>query len=394
MEYAYLNHDIVRWARERSGFSTSELAGQLNVPHERMQQWERGNEFPSFGIAQDLAKLLKVPFGYLFLSNPPNDDPPIPDLRTTDGGKRRPSPVFIELLNDVLVKHDWYVDHIKELGARRLAFVGKYSIETPIPQLMSDMKDAIDPQRLRQSANSWSDYLRLLVQSAEALNILVMRAGVVRGNPNLPLAVTEFRGFAISDKFAPLIFINSRDAQAAQIFTFAHELAHIWIGQTGISDTDPARPTNPKTPLAAVESYCNQAAAEFLVPAVEFEATWRRTPGEPAVKAERLARIFKVSVPVILRRAYERGEIKRSAFFELLRGHQEKIEELEQKKAAEESESSGGNFYNTFFARNSQRLTESIISSFKRGTLTSLEASRLLNVRIPTISKLADRITG
>src|SRR5699024_3916533 len=102
--------------------------------------------------------------------------------------------------------------------------------------------------------------------------IWVMRNGVVGNNTHRPLSVQQFRGFAISDPVVPLIFINGKDAKAAQIFTFAHELAHIWLGSTGISnvligETDYGV-------HSALERKCNKIAAEFLVPEAGFAAQW------------------------------------------------------------------------------------------------------------------------
>lgn len=392
MELAYINGEVLRWAQERSGLTKAKLAEDLGVPRQLLAHWEAGIEFPAFGRAQKLANALRIPFGYLFLSNPPTQTPPIPDLRTVDGERRPPSPEFADLLNDVLVKHDWYLEYLKKVGSRPVPFVGKYSVSDQMSQVVADVRRVIDPEELRRHAASLSEYIRLLAERAESVDILVMRGGVVRGNPNRGLSVEEFRGFALSDRLAPLIFINAKDAQAAQVFTLAHELIHLWIGQSGISNPNSESPDQDRR-QASVEQFCNRAAAELLVPSQEFESVWRTLSGDSEAKVDHLAKKFKVSVPVILRRALDGAEISRPAFFSLLRVHQDKVRELERRRQQNgEESSSGGNFYNTFFVRNSRKFSRAVTADVRSGGLSTLEAARMLNVRTSIIPKIAERI--
>lgn len=390
MEHAYVNRKVVRWARERRGVSRDALAEKLKVSVEQVSQWEAGPQYPPFGKAQDLASALEIPFGYLFLTTPPIEKPAIPDLRRASPNRQPPSPEFIDLLNDIVVKHDWYVEYAKENGARHLPFVGSKSVNSPVLSTVSNIRSVIGPEEQRKNAKSVSDYLRLLALSAEESGILVMRSGVVRGNPHRRLSVTEFRGFAISDGIAPLIFINSRDAVAAQIFTLAHELAHVWLGASGISNPEMVREHPARVPEEVIEQYCNDVAAELLVPRQEFESAWNSTTGNNDGKSQYLSRIFRVSIPVILRRAQELNHLHQAEFFRLWNLHKERTKAQEENR--EEDESSGGNFYNTFFARNSHRLTQAVVMLARTGKMGTLEAARLLNVRTATIPKIAERL--
>ena len=85
----------------------------------------------------------------------------------------------------------------------------------------------------------------------------------------------EFRGFALTDQYAPLIFVNGKDAKAAQMFTLAHELAHIWLGESGLSGFERLIPGSTQ-----VEEWCNRAASEFLLPSSELRNRWNQAENQ------------------------------------------------------------------------------------------------------------------
>ena len=270
----------------------------------KAEEWEEGASRPSFRQASRWADVTHVPFAYLFLSKPPEGAPSIPDLRTIAGSaSQAESADFIDALTSVEFKMDWYRDYRVSRGAEKLPFVGRFLTRSqPTPDVVA--KDMRQVLRLsaddRRTARNWDEYLRLLVTRAEEAGIWVMRSGVVGNNTHRPLSVDVFRGFAISDPVVPLVFINVRDARAAQIFTLAHELAHLWIGETGISD--PFAENLAPAASGGVEALCNATAAELLVPRDEFEREWR--PRDELVEnASRLSTHFRVSRIVIAIRA-------------------------------------------------------------------------------------------
>jgi Zn-dependent peptidase ImmA (M78 family)/DNA-binding XRE family transcriptional regulator len=388
VDEAYISNAVLRWARERSGATEAQLADALKVKPEQIQAWEKGETFPPFGKAQELAKRLYVPFGYLFLSEPPDEKPPIPDLRTLDpNSPQKPSPGFLDLLNDVLVKQLWYREHQKEIGEAPLPFVGRWRRSDGVQRVAEDIRNKLRVANLRSDAGSFADFLRLIVRSAEDLGVLVMRSGIVGGNTRRKLSVEEFRGFAVSDELAPLVFINSRDPLVAQIFTFAHEIAHIWIGESAISNIDPWE--LPKSQRNGIEQFCDSVAAETLVPATEFVRQWR---GADEGQLQALATHFRVSSMVIIRRAFELDRITSSLFYRLLA--EEKERQAARALAAASKKSGGGSFYNTLPSRNSARLTNSVLESLQSGRVPYLEAARLLGVKAFTLTTLLEGHRG
>ncbi|WP_263596289.1 XRE family transcriptional regulator [Pandoraea terrae] len=246
----------------RAGLSQHALAQGLATRADQVIAWESGEGQPTFRQAQKLASLTHVPFGFLFLADPPEETLPLPDLRTVGGSEpHSPSIDLLDTVRDVLRKQAWYLEYLKDQERTNLPFVGRFSKRATAKAVAADLRETMNTQ-------DGDEFFRNLVASAERIGILIMRSGIVGANTRRKLDVSEFRGFAISDPAAPVVFINSADAPAARLFTLAHELAHIWIGSSGISDvsTDNRR---------SEEVFCNAVAGEFLAPEMEFRNAWR-----------------------------------------------------------------------------------------------------------------------
>jgi len=308
MTEAFVTPELVTWARQREGLSAEKAAHRIKVKPDRFESWEKGVARPSLRQAQTLAQAFNIPFGYLFLSAAPVEELLLPDLRTiANRPPGHPSPELTDLLHDVLRKQEWYREHQKDEGAQPLPFIGRYSIAGHPEQIAADIRETLGiNDRLRSRATTWEDFLRLLVRQAEDAGVLVLRSGVVGNNTHRKLDVAEFRGFAITDDLAPLVFINAQDWKAAQIFTFAHELAHLWIGESGISNLDYGKRSSEQQ--NRIDRLCDQVAAETLVPNEDFLSQWR-DGNIVEENLQILARRYMVSQFVVLRRAYDNGKL-------------------------------------------------------------------------------------
>lgn len=374
---AYITSEVLTWAIDRSGTSYARLEKSLGVSQNEITQWAHGVVYPPFSKAVELANILHIPFGYLFLDTPPSVEIPLPDLRTLPNLElREPSVDFLELLYLVLLKQEWYREYAVEHGAEKLHFVSSYTINDSPKRVASNIRETLAINNgLRKAAHTWSDYLALLSTAAESVGILVMRSGIVGNDTTRSLSVKEFQGFAITDEIAPLVFVNAHDYKSAQIFTLAHELAHIWVGKSGISNPDE---TDVVEEQSKVEAFCNDVAAEILVPESEFLNEWEELKRKPIGY---LARRFWVSSFVILRRAYELDKINRSNFFTLLERERANLKSLQ---------STGGNYFKNLPARHSSRFTEALIDDVRRGGTMFRDAAELLSMKVPTLVKFME----
>ncbi|ANT65112.1 hypothetical protein Ptc2401_01342 [Prosthecochloris sp. CIB 2401] len=169
---------------------------------------------------------------------------------------------------------------------------------------------------------------------------------------------------------APLVFLNAADSKAAQMFTLAHELAHVWVGISGLSDPDAGR-----IPALDLERWCNKVAAELLIPVADLrEVHDAALPVQEEM--QRLARVFKVSTLVVLRRLFDSGLIDHSTLVRCYRDEVASINALERDKKAD-----GGDYYRTLGVRASRRFSRAIVASTMEGHTLFRDAFRLLGMR-------------
>lgn len=362
-----VNPELLDWAMERAGVNTDALAGKFP----KLREWLAGELAPTLKQLEGFANATHTAIGLLFLPQPPEEPLPIPDFRTLPEARlSRPSANLLDTIYLCQQRQAWYRDHQHLYGAQPLAFVGSASVTDAVADVAAGIArtigfDAAERGRL----SNWSEALRQLISQIEEAGVLVMISGVVGSNTHRSLQVEEFRGFALADALAPLVFINGKDSKAAQMFTLAHELAHLWLGESGISDA-----AAPAQPDEAIERWCNSVAAELLVPLEQLRQVHQPVnPLQEEILC--LARRFKVSSLVIIRRLFDLGALDEATQWRVYR------EELERIKTLATREGSGGDFYNSLGARVSKRFASAVVGSTLEGQTPFTDAFRMLGIK-------------
>ena len=386
MAEALITPDVLIWARERANYTIDMLSDKLHTKVEKLKAWENGELKPTFKQAQILAQKLHIPFGYLFLTQPPQENLPLPDLRTVgDKEPEKISPNFRDLLNDIKQKQEWYRDYAIESEEEAFKYLGKFTLQDEVEVVAHSISNALGiSSRERKKCTKRADYLKLLTHKIEALGVLVMRNSIVGSNTHRKLRVEEFRGFAISDSYAPLIFLNSSDANSAKIFTLIHELAHLWIDQSGISSVELV-----EVHINQTEIFCNAVSAEVLVPQNIFLELWDAFEYfENNIMST--ANYFKVSTFVTARRAFDIGLIDKVTFFDYYKRESEHFEENRQYENRERT--AGGNYYDTARTRLGNRFSEAVVISTLEGKTLYRDAGELLNVNPSKLTAFAKNL--
>jgi Zn-dependent peptidase ImmA (M78 family) len=172
--------------------------------------------------------------------------------------------------------------------------------------------------------------------------------------------------------------LNGADGKAAQMFTLAHELAHVWFGSSAAFDLRGMQPASDRTEIA-----CDRVAAEFLVPTSELRQLWPMI-SNISDRFQRAARQFKVSDIVAARRALDLELITKRQFFNF----------YEEYRAADRPAKgqSGGDFYLTQNRRLGLRFAEAVVHAVLESKLLYREAYRLTGLYGSTFQRYAESI--
>ena len=372
--------ELLRWARERSGLARDDLTTKFR----KLSEWEDGETRPTLKQVEAFARAVHVPVGYLFLAEPPEESVPIPDFRTiADRPVTRPSPNLLDTIYICQERQSWYRDFARVAQQTELGYVGTATVDTPPESVAARIRETLGfDLAARRVCPTWSEALRLFIRQADDAGVLVMVSGVVMSNTHRRLDPAEFRGFALSDPLAPLVFVNGADTKAAQMFTLAHELAHLWLGDSALSNIEAA----PTPGFRREEVWCNSVAAELLVPIAALRAELRRDESLPHV-LPRLARGFKVSNLVILRRLLDAEWLDRARFDAAWAEETARLRRLAQRG------SDGGDFYRTTLSRVSRRFARALVVSTLEGQTLYRDAFRMLGVsRTETFNNLGREV--
>ena len=354
------------WAFERAGMN----AASLTAKFPKLPEWMDGKAAPTVSQARTFAKCVHIPFQYLLLSAPIKETLPIADFRTVGNRKTgRPSLDLLDTIRICKQRQDWYAGRLEEDGVPPLDFVGSLS-----PYL--SVSKAADAIRKKLGWDPWSDDAKdrrndfpSLREKAEAAGILVMVSGAVGTNTKRILSIREFRGFALADnRLAPLVFVNGQDSSAAKLFTLVHEIAHVFLGSSGISSVNMEHRTEP-----GVEGWCNRVAAEFLVPSSLLQGLLPdQAPADLPRFVEELANKFRVSRLVILLRLREVKWLDADDFQNLFKNAMALVPRRT---------GGGGNFFRTQISRVSPTFAAEMVRCVFEGRETYTTAFRMLGVK-------------
>ncbi len=387
MNYVAVKPTLLRWAQKRSGQNIKTLYNKFP----KLKLWETGEAKPTLKQLERFAKTVHTPIGYLFLDKPPVEKVPIPDFRKMPNvSQKNPSPDLLDTLYICQRRQDWYRDYMRSMREESLSFIGSTRpLTSNIIKTAENIRKVLNFSiEKRKNLTTWTSALNLFIEQTNSIGVLVMVSGIVGSNSHRKLDPKEFRGFALSDSLAPLIFINGADTKAAQMFTVAHELAHLWINQTAVSNAQALA-----VPKHHIESWCNKVAAELLVPLNLIRQMYdnKKIKLNFSNEIQRFTKYFKVSSLVILRRIYDMKKLTAKEFSTQYEKELKRLNDIQKKN---KKSGGGGDFFLTLRMRVSPRFARALVSHTLEGHTSFRESFKLLGIKKMSTFKGAGKNVG
>ncbi len=380
---AYITPNVLKWARESARISEITAADKVRVPVEKLKDWEEGINQPTIRQAETLAKAYRRPFALFFLPEVPRDFQPLQDYRRRTAKPLGTASIFI--IREIQQKQAWIRDVFEENNEIPLSFVGRFSLNDD-PALVAN--DIINTLQVYPPKYSIDNPIKEWIDKAESNGIFISRTSFIHSR--LTLDSKEIQGFTITDPYAPFIFVNSKDWNAPQLFTLIHELAHIWIAESGISN-EIGPELKHKDEMHPVELFCNEVAANVLMP-VDIMENLDAAIFNSAKEVFKSSKLLGVSTFAFLVIALNLQLIPlykyRNLKNEAEREFQAFLQSEEKKKAKQKKQEGGPNPYLLRLNKNSRLFTQIVLDAFRGGFIEPTQASSLLNTQVNKFSKL------
>jgi len=380
---AFITAKVFKWARESAKMTEDIAASKIGVSVVKLLEWEKGESFPTIRQAQTLAKAYRRPFALFFLPDIPSDFQPLQDFRKKGSKELSTSSIFI--IREIQQKQAWISDVNEENGEDKVSFIGRFSLKDNPVVIAEDIIRTLGVNPLNYKTNNpileWID-------GAESKGIFISRTSFIHSR--LKLDSIELQGFAIADDYAPFVFINSDDWNAPQLFTLVHELAHLWIAETGISNAvEPSM--NRIEDYNPIELFCNEVAANVLMPNSYFTKLDSNVFNNSR-EVFKSAKNIGVSSFALLFRALNLKIISLNNYNKLKlqadKDYQDFLRKEEEKKKKAKDKKGGPNYFLLQLNRNSRLFTQTVLDAFRGGSIEPTQASSLLNVKVNKFPKL------
>jgi Zn-dependent peptidase ImmA (M78 family) len=370
------NPDILKWARKSAKITLEKSASTISKksPVEKIKEWEsvECKDFPTMKQVEKLARLYRRPVDVFFLQYIPKDFPALKDFRRNK--EEGLSTALIFMMREVQEKQEWLSEFLKRSKQKKLDFIGKYNIKSSADTVAADIRKTLGINTKDASLNP----LKYWIQKAEAKRIFISLSS--NYHTRLKLNSDDFKGFAIADSYAPFIFLNSDDWNEGQLVTLVHELVHLWLGVSGLSNETEIHAEQPKD-LHPVEKFCNDVTAKTLLPEGDMKLFLPESNDLTMKNIIRAGKKLGVNNITMVNRLLNTGYIDKEIFNRFKKEAENVWKEFLYKESQKKKSSGGPNYYVMQLRRSSKAFANIVMDFYKSGKVNGADASRLLKVK-------------
>ncbi len=389
-----VNPEILRWARETAGLTIEEAASKLSIgvargrsPTDRLAKLEAGDVEPTRPMLVRMAKKYRRPLLTFYMSEPPRRGDRGQDFRTLPADQSAVDEGLLDALIRGVQARQGLIRAVleEEDDVVHVTFIGSRSMEDGVAAVVNSIRETVpvDLHGFRSEASP-ADAFTLLRRGVEQAGVYVLLMGDL-GSYHTAIDLQTFRGFALADDIAPFIVINDRDSRAAWSFTLLHELAHLFLGQTGVSG---------QSAELAVERFCNDVASEYLLPHEEMDALGILPLADfDAVQAAvgEFAAERNISSSMVAYRLYRAGIINLRQWGRLSRAFRDHwMHTQATRRERARAQQGGPSFYVVKRHRLGTALIESVGRMLRGGDLTTSKAGKVLGVKPQQVQTLVE----
>jgi len=367
----FINKDNLKIARENMGLDTASASKQISTSKKDIvSEWESGDSLPTWAQIEKLSKLYNVAELIFFSNQKIEEYKKIPDYRV--GAERESDKDVKKLINLVIKRQEWLERKLKSEGFSKNTIQGSGKNITQPNKLAEFIKEKLDIsfEEIKEISGygAGKKVLKYLINKTEAHGVFVGKTIA-----HHKIEVPDMRGLFISNDYAPFIILNRKDAISAQIFSFIHELSHLFRKSEGISNSLDFRTSNKE--IDKEEVFCNRVAAELLLPESEFEKDFYNKSD-----IDGLSELYKLSKIFVFYKLKDLGKIEKR----ILEGLEKEI-----KKETEENilrsknrKGKGGDYNNNMKDSNGNLFNKIVSNSYLENRINYVEASKLLNFAV------------
>lgn len=376
--------ELIGWALEQARMSPSDFKKQ-ETP---VLSWLERESQPTLAQLQKFANKTHVPFGYLMLSEPPELAKPAPDFRRRGSTARQYSQELTETIYEQQRRQDWFRDYALEYGISQIDWVGSASTGQSPAKVAAKLRAHWGFSTLKNSV-AYSESRSEVFSFIESIGVLISISGHLGHNTHRPFSVDEFSGFSLADDYAPLIFVNGKESHAAQIFTIFHELGHLVLGESAVSDTS-LEDQESHAQNGSSERWCDEFAAAFLMPEFEVKQAFSGDLNEQTLLS--VAKKFRVSVLSLLNRLRDLRLISFEQWDSVYPDFKQRAFEVLEETSMS---SGGGDFYKKQRYLSGRRFSRALYRDTWSGRTSYAEAMNLLGLpKAETFNKFAQEVSA